>query len=160
MINFTKEECNKIISLSNIFQKHSSNEWWDGNQTIYYAWHLERNEITEWIFERLLNYLKMNTDIILNKPLNMIHLQNVQTGNKFEPHIDKNSLYNIGACLNDDYIGGELICYNPTLIVPKIAGNIYTFSGNRMHEVTQVISGERWSLIAFLSKDLLKNKLL
>jgi predicted 2-oxoglutarate/Fe(II)-dependent dioxygenase YbiX len=159
MINFTKEECNEIISLSNLFQKHLSNEWWESNETIYFAWHIERNEITEWIFERLLNYLKMNTNITLNKPLNVIHLQNVQKGNKFEPHIDKHSLYNIGACLNDDYQGGELICYNPKFIVPKIAGNIYTFYGSRLHEVTEVTSGERWSLIAFLSKDLLKNKL-
>lgn len=159
MINFTKEECNKIISLSNLFQKHLSNEWWKSNETIYSAWHIERTEITEWIFKRLLNYLKMDTTITLNKPLNMIHLQNVQKGNKFERHIDKHSLYNIGACLNDDYEGGNLICYNPKFILPKITGSIYTFYGGRLHEVTEVTSGERWSLIAFLSKDLLTKKI-
>ena len=160
MINFTKEECNKIISLSNVFDKHSSNEWWSGNQTIYFAWHLERNEVTEWVFERLLKFIETDTNIKLIKPLNVIHLQNVQTGNKFEPHNDKHSLRNIGVCLNDDYEGGELICYNPKFIVPKIAGSIYTFYGSKLHEVTEVTKGERWSLIAFLSKESLPNKLL
>ncbi len=160
MVNFTKEECDKIISLSNIFEKHLSKEWWESNETIYFAWHLERNEMTEWIFERLLKFIETNTNIKLIKPLNLIHLQNVKTGNKFEPHVDKHSLRNIGVCLNDDYEGGELICYNPKLVLPKTTGNIYTFYGSKLHEVTEVTYGERWSLIAFLSKDFFNKKLL
>jgi hypothetical protein len=160
MINFTKDECKKIISLQNVFKKHTSDEWWESDETKYFAWHLERNEITEWIFERLLNFISTNTNIILKKPFNLIHLQNVKTGNKFEPHIDKHSVRNVGVCLNDDYEGGELICHDPEVILPKVVGNIYTFYGSRLHEVTQVTMGERWSLIAFLDKDLMENKLI
>jgi predicted 2-oxoglutarate/Fe(II)-dependent dioxygenase YbiX len=158
IIRFTTDECTKIISLSNVFEKHLSSEWWEGNQTIYSAWHLERNGMTEWIFERLLTYLEQNTNIVLKQPLSLIHLQNFQTGNKFEPHIDKRSEYNLGVCLNDDYGGGELICYEPKIILPKVIGSIYTFYGTKVHEVKEVTYGERWSLIAFFNKDTIERK--
>ena len=158
-ISFTKEECEKIISLSNEFDKHSSSEWWESDETIYSAWHLYRSPLTEWIFVRLSEYLEQSTTIRLTEPIDLIHLQNVQTGNKFEPHVDKRSEYNIGVCLNDDYGGGELICYNPKIVLPKICGVIYSFYGSRMHEVKEVTHGERWSLIAFIDKKKIKSNI-
>jgi predicted 2-oxoglutarate/Fe(II)-dependent dioxygenase YbiX len=158
-IKFTIEECEKIISLSNIFEKHYSSEWWQSNETIYLAWHITRNEVTEWIFERLTNYLESSTKIRLIEPLSLIHLQNVQSGNKFEPHVDKRSEFNIGVCLNDDYEGGELICYNPKIVIPKVKGSIYSFYGSKLHEVKEVTMGERWSLISFISKSAIKREI-
>jgi len=158
MVNFTKEECKKIISLQSVFKKHTSDKWWEGDETKYFAWHVERTHSSEWIFVRLMEYIEQNTPIKLVEPINLIHLQNVQTGNKFEPHIDKRSEYNIGVCLNEDYEGGELICYNPIKILPKICGTIYSFYGNRLHEVKEVTYGERWSLIVFIEKNNIKKE--
>ena len=155
---FTTEECAKIIEFSKIYEKHSSSEWWKGNNTNYNAWHLFRNDETEWIFKKLLEYILNQTEVKILKEINVVHLHNLKSGNKFEPHIDKNSEFNVGVCLNDNYKGGELIYYNPLYVLPKIKGKIYTFYGSRNHEVKEVIDGERWSLIGFFQKGTIKIK--
>jgi hypothetical protein len=159
MTRFTEEECDKIISLSESFQRHSSEDWWKGHETKYFAWHITRNTETEWIFQRLFNYIKMYTDVKIVKELEVVNLQNLKTGNKFELHYDKHSDFNIGCCLNNDYDGGELICYNPEVTMSKIKGELYTFYGDNLHEVKQVTRGERWSLIGFFKKGTTENKI-
>ena len=52
--------------------------------------------------------------------------------------------------MNDNYNGGEFVLYNPELILPKKQGSIYTFLSARMHEVKEILNGERWSIIGFL----------
>ena len=43
-ICFTSEECDIIISLSEELQKHHSSEWWMGDKTDYFAWHIKRGK--------------------------------------------------------------------------------------------------------------------
>ncbi len=155
---FTEDECDKIIAFSKTYEKHSSSEWWYGDNTKYDAWHLFRNQETEWIFKKLFDHIKNETEFIIVNEIDVVHLHNLKLGNKFELHIDKNSNFNVGACLNDDYDGGELTYYNPEYSLPKIKGEIYTFYGNREHEVKTVTRGERWSLIGFFKKGTIKNK--
>ena len=40
--------------------------------------------------------------------------------------------------------------YDPYEILPKKQGEIYTFPSLRMHEVNEILQGERWSIISFL----------
>jgi len=155
---FTDNECDEIISLSTKLKTHHSSEWWMGDKTSYFAWHIEKNEETKWIFDRLTLFLSKNTNFKVLKDIDMIHLQNVKQGHGFEPHIDKHSEYNIGVCLNIDYEGGELICHDYKLYIPKIKGLIYSFYGTQLHEVKKVLSGERWSLIAFLDNTIIERK--
>ena len=157
-ICFTSEECDIIISLSEELQKHHSSEWWMGDKTDYFAWHIEKNEGNKGIFDRITLFLDKRTNFILLKDITTIHLQNVKEGNGFEPHIDKHSEYNIGVCLNTEYEGGELICHDHKLYIPKIKGLIYSFYGTQLHEVKKVLSGERWSLIAFLDNTIIERK--
>ena len=59
----------------------------------------------------------------------------------------------MGVCLNDNYEGGEFILHNPEFFLPKKSGEIYTFPSARMHEVKEILNGERWSIIGFLHID-------
>ena len=54
--------------------------------------------------------------------------------------------------LNDDYDGGDLVLGSKggDSLVPKITGNLIVFDSNRLHKVTPVISGTRYSLVTWL----------
>ena len=92
--------------------------------------------------------------------MDVIHLHKYNEGNLFEKHRDiyyPNQVLNIGVCLNDDYEGGEFMLFDPIENLPKQEGYIYSFKNTRYHEVTELTKGIRYSLIAFLYKDNLKN---
>jgi len=156
MISFSKKECSEIINLSNIFEPKHSSTLFRREDFNYYYHVVIRNEQTQWIFNRLSNYLK--TEYPMNKLHEMpeIYLHRYLVGNEFARHDDSTThpdqLLNIGVCLNDDYEGGEFIAYGPFEILPKVTGTIYTMKSDREHEVKKIESGERWSLILFLNK--------
>lgn len=157
MISFSKEECNTIITLSDIFKAKHSFTLFKREDFNYYYHVVIRNENTQWIFNRLSDFLK--EEYPNNKLYEMpeIYLHRYLSGNEFAKHNDSTNhpdqLLNIGVCLNDDYDGGEFIAYNPFEILPKIPGTIYTMKSYREHEVKKIIKGERWSLILFLNKN-------
>lgn len=157
MISFSKEECNTIITLSDIFKAKHSSTLFKREDFNYYYHVVIRNENTQWIFNRLSDFLK--EEYPNNKLYEMpeIYLHRYLSGNEFAKHNDSTNhpdqLLNIGVCLNDDYDGGEFIAYNPFEILPKIPGTIYTMKSYREHEVKKIIKGERWSLILFLNKN-------
>lgn len=156
MISFSKEECSEIINLSNIFEPRHSSTLFMREDFNYYYHVVIRNEQTQWIFDRLSNYLK--TEYPTNKLYEMpeIYLHRYLVGNEFARHDDSTThpdqLLNIGVCLNDDYDGGEFMAYNPFEVLPKVVGTIYTMKSDREHEVKKIEDGERWSLILFLNK--------
>jgi len=157
MICFTKSECDTIINYSNTLDKNIR----DGenadvsrpNKNISYVYyHIKRNEETQWIFDRINLFLKENDNIIVKKDLDTLHMHHYSKGDVFVKHRDiyyDGQRWNIGVCLNDDYDGGEFILYQPTEIIPKKAGTIYSFKNTREHEVLEIKSGERWSIIGF-----------
>ena len=113
------------------------------------------------IFDRLFNYFTNTTGIKIKKELDIIHLHNYKQGNKFIKHKDNlypTQIHNIGVCLNDDYVGGEFVLYEPDELLPKKQGELYTFESLRLHEVKKIESGERWSIIAFLHNENLELK--
>jgi hypothetical protein len=161
-ILFSKEECHNIISLSkelgqvNPFGKHdyiSKNKNLDVN---YKVWVIDRNNKTQWIFDKMFLYFTNKTNIKIKKELDKIYIHKYIKGQKFEKHADtyyKTQIHNIGVCLNDDYDGGEFVLYNPEEPLPKEVGTIYTFPSVRFHEVKEILKGERWSIIGFLHID-------
>ena len=165
MISFTKEECKKIIKLSDILDGVIR----DGlnanverpSETISYTYYnVYSNLNTQWIFDRLYEYLDVEKNLKINNPLDVIHLHKYNEGNLFQKHRDiyyPNQVLDVGVCLNDDYEGGEFILFNPTETLPKKEGYIYSFKNTQYHEVTEIKKGTRYSLIAFLYKDNLKN---
>jgi hypothetical protein len=158
-MNFTKVECEAIINFSTKLEKHHSSEWdYDGDDGNYHAWHILKNDETLWVFERLQQFFETKTGNTIIKPFEVIHLHNFKTGSRLKEHKDKSRFHNVGVCLNDDYIGGELVLYEPKYSIPKIIGEIYTFGGWRPHEVLKIESGERWTLIGFFREGDLKLK--
>jgi len=158
-ILFSKEECNYIINLSkeldetNPFGKSdhaSKNKTFKVN---YDVWIINRNEKTQWIFDKIQMYFINETNIKIKKELDEIFIHKYIKGQQFQKHADtyyKTQIHNVGVCLNDDYDGGEFVLYNPNEQLPKMAGAIYTFHSARFHEVKEILNGERWSIIGFL----------
>lgn len=151
MISFTKEECEKIISLSKILQKNVRDE--TPREIKYDFYSVGWNEDTKWIFDRLDTYFSEATGIKVIKSLDAVHLFDYSVGDKFIRHRDiyyQNQIHNIGVCLNEDYEGGDFVLYEPEYnILPKKTGTIYTFKHSYEHEVLEVTKGNRWSLIGF-----------
>ena len=157
MISFSIEECDKIINLSNVFKPNHSSTLFKRDDFNYYYHVVHRNDNTQWIFNRLTEFLI--NDYPKNKVYEMseIYLHRYLVGNEFAKHNDSTThpdqILNIGVCLNEDYVGGEFIAYSPLETLPKITGTIYTMKRDREHEVKKILGGERWSLILFLNKD-------
>lgn len=68
--------------------------------------------------------------------------------------------FNFVAFLNEEFDGGELVFEN-IKIAPKIGQLIY-FTGNELHSIKKVISGNRYSLVGMSSNpiDFLKSSLI
>ena len=151
---FTNEECEKIIKMVNPMSMDNSNMYFKNDENIKYkVSNINRDESTNWIFDKMLNFFTNKTGIKIKKPLDILHIHNYKVGDYFKKHKDSlypTQMHNIGVCLNDDYVGGEFILYEPYEILPKKQGEIYTFESLRLHEVKKIESGERWSIIAFL----------
>jgi hypothetical protein len=160
MINFTKEECTQIISLSNTLPKNRRDE--SPRPISYDFYSIGFNSETDWIFKRMDEYLSSIIEVDVIKNLDAIHLFNYSKGDRFVRHRDiyyENQIYNVGVCLNDDYQGGDFILYEPEYkVLPKQIGEIYTFKHSYEHEVLEVVEGNRWSLIGFYFYDNLNLK--
>ena len=157
--HFTKEECNYIINLSKELEKinpYGKSDHASKNATFkvnYDVWVINRNDKTQWIFNKIQTYFENQTNLKIKKELDRIFIHKYIKGQQFGKHADtyyKTQIHNVGVCLNDDYDGGEFVLYNPELILPKKQGSIYTFLSARMHEVKEILNGERWSIIGFL----------
>jgi hypothetical protein len=151
MISFTQLECEKIINFSNVLTKTKRDE--SPRLISYDFYSIGYSSDTKWVFDRFDNYFTEETGIDVLESLDTIHLFDYSVGDKFGKHRDiyyENQIYNIGACLNDDYEGGEFVLHEPQYtILPKNTGEIYTFNHSYEHEVIEVTKGHRWSLIGF-----------
>jgi hypothetical protein len=160
-ILFSKEECDYIMNLSKELDELKPFGYNENvnNKKIrirYCVWVINRNNKTQWIFDKIHRYFENETNLKIKKELDKIYIHKYIEGQKFEKHADtyfKTQLHNVGVCLNDDYDGGEFVLYEPEEPLPKEAGTIYTFPSVRFHEVKEILKGERWSIIGFLHID-------
>lgn len=154
-ILFSKDECNYIINLSEELDEINPYGYKD-NIIRYRVWVINRNDKTQWIFNKIYTYFEKETGLKIKKELDRIFLHKYTKGQKFEKHADtyyKTQIHNVGVCLNDNYEGAEFVLYEPEEQIPKELGNIYTFLSARFHEVKEILNGERWSIIGFLHID-------
>lgn len=155
-ILFSKNECESIINLSKYLRQINPYGYNIDNKKSnisYSVWVIERNNQTQWIFNKIHTYFEKETGLKIKKELDKIFIHKYTKGQRFTKHADtgyKTQIHNIGVCLNDNYEGGEFILYNPEFFLPKKSGEIYTFPSARMHEVKEILNGERWSIIGFL----------
>jgi hypothetical protein len=168
---FTKEECDEIISYHKIpprnelkwdFKNNSSGKYENnrvtfGNGTNYNTYGLFQSSETEWVFNRLLNWFSNQNGVKLNE--NIKHgfctLHNYIVGDKFQKHIDlmqgfDDRRYNAGIQLNDEYEGGEYVCWdykNNEIVFSKEAGTAVSYHCRTPHQINEITKGNRWSLV-------------
>ena len=177
---FTKEECDKIISYQNVYldltfrDKEPSidleNRRIDSGKVLrgkkmgkfFNVWDIVNDAESEWMFEKLLNWfskvskIERNTD---NK-LYGCSLYKYSKGDCFSKHIDLASgfeerRYNLGIQINEDYTGGEYICYdknNNEIVLSKEVGTAIAYNATTLHEIREIHSGERWSIVMPITK--------
>lgn len=157
----SKDECDKLITYHNEYGKMNITDY-PYNQGIYksklnYNVSLvQRDAQTQWVYDKLsifLNDKYPNNNI---DKLEFLYLHEFKEGMKFTKHIDRDrdcSWYMIiGATLNEGFSGGELLLYEPNGIVAEKLGEVYLMDATRPHEVTEVVSGIRYSFVIFLTK--------
>jgi hypothetical protein len=133
----------------------------------YNVWDIVNNTESKWMFEKLLNWFSKVSNIECN-PNNKLHgcsLHKYSKGDSFTKHIDLNPNFpdrrwNLGIQLNADYTGGEYVCYdnNNEIVLSKEVGTAVAYNATTLHEIKEIRSGERWSIVAPVWKHQLLEK--
>lgn len=112
---------------------------------------------TEWVFKRLLDFIKLEHPTATLDKLDVFNVHEFKVGSKFVKHIDvkreKDFYYIVGTTLSSDFTGGRLLAYEPEEELAAQQGKLYGMYATRLHEVTEVLTGVRWSLVMFLTRD-------
>ena len=65
-----------------------------------------------------------------------------------------------GIQLNENYSGGEYICYDTNdkeILLSKEVGTAIAYDASTFHEIKEIVDGERWSIVlTILKKDILE----
>ena len=71
------------------------------------------------------------------------------------PHPYPNRHYSVLIYLNSDYKGGQIFFPNQNIEPKTVPGTLVQFKGTKeyLHGVSEVTSGERYTIVLFLTKD-------
>jgi PKHD-type hydroxylase len=168
---FSKEECQKIISLKELIGPEvakigGSTE--EGNvdtlkrrtELRWIHWNPEMN----WIFERLSHSIASANNkwwgyhlAGMNEPLQLTHYKSEDLGH-YDWHEDHghtgNFLHRKLSCvmpLNDAFEGGDFEIFQMGKPVELSVGTLLIFPSFKVHRVTPVTNGERWSLVNWVN---------
>ena len=167
---FTKEECEKIINFSqNTTEdinfdfsnypngKYEKNRIVFGDVASHNVYIIDNNENTEWMFNKLINWFSEKSGVKFNKEIKhqSCTLHNYIIGDNFSKHIDlskgfEERRYNLGIQLNEEYDGGEYICYDKngdSIVLPKETGTALFYHCRVPHEIKEITKGNRWSIV-------------
>jgi hypothetical protein len=145
---FSKDECDIIISYVD-----SNYTNWNMVDRKYNSLSIDYNQTNKWVFEKLKDFFETETNIKIHNIKKQMHFHKFIKGNWFDKHNDVRDrrLYGVGVLLNDDFIGGDFKFYNlEEYTLNKTVGNSYIFDVNIEHEITNILDGERYSLLWFL----------
>jgi predicted 2-oxoglutarate/Fe(II)-dependent dioxygenase YbiX len=166
---FTKDECSIIIKYithlqDTVYTVKIDNAFTKMGCSLK-SQHLEHNENTNWIFDRVIDVINEHLEVEwINKPPAIF--RNYSSGDFFVMHkdnvdsivADKRYLtVSIQLSESDDYIGGDVIL-NDTQKLSREIGSILLWGTNVPHTVTLIKSGERNSLVFFVSEKNIKIK--
>jgi hypothetical protein len=173
---FTEEECDKIIEYKEKYENFlvtPKNSLMENTRTVFYedseihwvkkynVWDIPIDENTEWFYDKIYTWFSDTTGIKLDREsyfntLGAAHkLHEYTAGDKFDLHIDKSwdnldRIWNLGIQLNSNYTGGDYICYdeeNQPIYLSKEVGNVVVYNSDTLHEITEILSGIRYSLV-------------
>jgi hypothetical protein len=152
---FPEEFCNQIIESLNdkdiiIIQyknsaiKNESNQRVESNQpTNADGWDFNKNkEVTGKIINVVNDYIENIEDY-------KFVVQRLDKTKKSSPHYDHTD-YTVVLLLNDKFSGGELIIEDVESNLKK--GNLILFKSNKLHHVSKLTEGERYTLVGFISQ--------
>jgi len=160
-ILFNQQECQSIIDISKLKKQN-----WNYKDRIYESMSIEYSKNTIWLFDKLKDYVEKETKIEIRTINKTIHFHKFTKGDWFGKHNDirDDRVYAVGVLLNNDFSGGDFKLYNPDeYMLNKEMGNTYLFDVRIEHEITPILSGERYSLLWFLQSEHVKfdiNKLI
>lgn len=157
MIKFSNKECEGFI-----IQSEQKNDWLRNTKLKKYSYYTTSLVLNEEQEIKIKKYCKdyLNLDV-----------ENVSLGilkyipnDFFARHKDKveglefnhDFLYNINMRLNDNYDGGDF--YLDDKLYNKSIGEIYHYSSDVYHEVTEVLDGIRYSALFYIRQRDLKRK--
>jgi hypothetical protein len=169
---FTYEECKTIIGYH---EKYKIIEGWFPKENIkgqrtsnkrnsfsYEVYIIPNNNETEWFFNKLLHWFSKNNNIKINKnnKIPACTLHRYTKGDHFKKHIDlakgyEERRWNLGIQLNENYTGGEYKVWDDNDIedtFPKEPGTAISYHCRTLHEITEILSGERWSIVLPIEK--------
>jgi len=166
----TKQDCDKVLSLvSRRFSFQPSSLYWNSNSHSNTKvqdtkktkdCYVNGNDVFNLLSEKLKNLG------IISFPKDDCVIIKYEKGSYFKKHIDGNSnskrRLTIMIQLSDesDYEGGELVTYtnNVPSISSKKLGNVIVIDSLKLHEVLELRSGVRYSLVVWLyTENILSN---
>lgn len=158
-IIFTKDECEYLIGLKNKYPLLGSNGRWDEFDNFKYKFYtLEIQSDINWVIKRMCDFFETQTNLHIYIRPNKLNLHYYTEGDEFGKHIDTGTPikeWNVGLILNDTFEGGEYIVYDENdtpIYIDKKIGNVCIYQSQTPHEVTPIISGERWAIAMFIHK--------
>ena len=170
---FTKTECNKILQLKESAVKSDGFSLYNKNgvKASFDEYKIYDNVENNWFLDVIKNFVYECTNMKTSK-LNLdSNILTYGVGDKFSKHVDLSPndtnprIYTLGILLNDDFKGGDLVIYdridNSIQTLNKEVGNCYIFESTIEHEVKEIESGIRNSLIIHIKNtELLKHNLI
>lgn len=181
---FTTEECKKIIEYSKVYPASIKNRQLEPNINFetnrvehhipsidgskkgktFFVYDIAREENTEWVFEKLLNWFQKVSNIKLKETpvLTGITLLNYKVGDFFMRHTDiyenfEWRRWTLNIQLGNQYKGGDYVLYldNTEIVLNKEMGNAIAYWAGTEHEVKEIEEGERWSIVCSVVKDMI-----
>ena len=175
---FSEEECALIKSYVNLqptdltkyFNTEGKFKFIDDNKLVatsggaisYNVYVIKNTAETEWMFNKLMLWFSEVSNIKINHNhiIRVCTLHRYGIGDAFATHIDlshgfEERRYNLGIQLNDTYTGGEYICWddnNNECLISKQTGTALSYHGRILHEIKEITSGERWSIVMPITK--------
>jgi Rps23 Pro-64 3,4-dihydroxylase Tpa1-like proline 4-hydroxylase len=170
---FTKNECSKILELKESAVKSDGFSLYNKNgvKASFNEHKIYDNSENSWFLDVVKNFVYECTNMKTSK-LNLdSNILTYSVGDKFSKHVDLSPydtnprIYTLGILLSDDFEGGDLVVYsgndNSVETLNKEVGNCYIFESTIEHEVKEIESGIRNSLIIHIKNtELLKSNLI
>jgi hypothetical protein len=177
---FSKKECDLIIDYANRYKDISINpktfELHEKNRIVspsnffmqYYVFGIPMNDSTFWVYSRLFKWFELVTSEKMSDNfgsfISTLHCYKENDG--FGRHIDltegfEDRRYNIGIQLNENYSGGDYICWDEDkneILISKKVGTSLCYHAKIEHEIKMVTGGERWSLVVPITKRMIVNQ--
>lgn len=150
---FSNDECQKIINYTN-----------NGLNPCRYTinapikpqcFELTYNDITKWIYDKIYNTFNELIGIEYYDVKVPFSILKYNEGFELEYHVHKtvqkpNTKWIVAVLLNDDFKGGEHICYdedNNKINFDFNIGDVVFYESFIPHEVTTIFEGVRWSMV-------------